>query len=209
MGAEVAQVLDAQIAVGGGRFRGIRVSTKWDADEHLTAFGKRLNDDQIVLVRSDVAIADEDKLQFYLEEIYDSNKFDKQDMLTWEKQPVATKTDFELTRQYFEAIIKATNSYEDTNRRHRPVDSQRNQKQQKCQPKHDHREQCNSSPPDEENAEHGCILSFTRFSPSRRRPHQCNLRMEERRAQERSHMDQQAQRKHKLANIQSRRTLPA
>lgn len=86
--------------------------TKWDADEHLTAFGKRLNDDQIVLVRSDVAIADEDKLQFYLEEIYDSNKFDKQDMLTWEKQPVATKTDFELTRQYFEAIIKATDSYD-------------------------------------------------------------------------------------------------
>ena len=35
MGAEVAQVLDAQIAVGGGRFRGIRVSTKWDADDEL------------------------------------------------------------------------------------------------------------------------------------------------------------------------------
>ena len=35
VGAEVAAVLDAQIAVGGGRFRGIRVSTKWDADEDL------------------------------------------------------------------------------------------------------------------------------------------------------------------------------
>ena len=35
VGAEVAQVLDAQIAAGGGRFRGIRVSTKWDADETL------------------------------------------------------------------------------------------------------------------------------------------------------------------------------
>jgi predicted TIM-barrel fold metal-dependent hydrolase len=35
VGAEVAQVLDAQIAVGGGRFRGIRVSTKWDSDEDL------------------------------------------------------------------------------------------------------------------------------------------------------------------------------
>jgi predicted TIM-barrel fold metal-dependent hydrolase len=35
VGAEVAQVLDAQIAAGGGRFRGIRVSTKWDADEDL------------------------------------------------------------------------------------------------------------------------------------------------------------------------------
>jgi predicted TIM-barrel fold metal-dependent hydrolase len=35
VGAEVAQVLDAQIAAGGGRFRGIRVSTKWDADDAL------------------------------------------------------------------------------------------------------------------------------------------------------------------------------
>jgi L-fuconolactonase len=35
VGAGVAQVLDAQIAAGGGRFRGIRVSTKWDADEDL------------------------------------------------------------------------------------------------------------------------------------------------------------------------------
>ncbi|MDB5925143.1 MAG: Amidohydrolase, partial [Betaproteobacteria bacterium] len=35
VGAEVAQVLDAQIAAGGERFRGIRVSTKWDSDEDL------------------------------------------------------------------------------------------------------------------------------------------------------------------------------
>ena len=35
VGAEVAQLLDAQIAVGGERFRGIRVTTKWDSDEDL------------------------------------------------------------------------------------------------------------------------------------------------------------------------------
>ncbi len=35
VGAEVASVLDAQIAAGGGRFRGIRVSTKWDEDDDL------------------------------------------------------------------------------------------------------------------------------------------------------------------------------
>jgi len=34
-GAEVARVLDAQIAAGGERFRGIRFITKWDADEDL------------------------------------------------------------------------------------------------------------------------------------------------------------------------------
>lgn len=35
VGADVARVLDAQIAAGGGRYRGIRVTTKWDADESL------------------------------------------------------------------------------------------------------------------------------------------------------------------------------
>jgi hypothetical protein len=58
--------------------------TKWDADEHLMAFGKRINNDQCALVHSDVTIANNDKLQFYLEEIYDSNHFDKQEMLTWD-----------------------------------------------------------------------------------------------------------------------------
>ena len=34
-GAGVARALDAQAATGGGRFRGIRFITKWDADEEL------------------------------------------------------------------------------------------------------------------------------------------------------------------------------
>jgi hypothetical protein len=52
-------------------------NTKWEHTiEHLMAFGKRLNDDQCALVRSNVTIADDNKLQFYLEEIYDSNRFD-------------------------------------------------------------------------------------------------------------------------------------
>src|SRR5262245_29197245 len=34
-GAGAAEVLDAQIAAGGGRFRGIRFITKWDADQEL------------------------------------------------------------------------------------------------------------------------------------------------------------------------------
>jgi hypothetical protein len=60
----------------------------------------------------DVTIADDDKLQFYPEEIYNSNCFDKQEMLTWEREPSATKTDFTLAKAHFEAILKATNTYE-------------------------------------------------------------------------------------------------
>jgi hypothetical protein len=86
--------------------------TKWDANELLTAFGKRLNDDQHALVCSDITITNNNKLQFYLEEIYNSNCFNKQEMLTWEQQPAATKTNYNLAQAYFERIIKATNTYE-------------------------------------------------------------------------------------------------
>jgi len=36
LGAKVRDVLEAQIAAGNGRFRGIRFSTPWDAEVHLT-----------------------------------------------------------------------------------------------------------------------------------------------------------------------------
>ena len=86
--------------------------SKWDNNEHLTTFGKRLDDDQKALIRSDVTIPNNDKLQFYLKEIYDSNKFDKQDMLTWEQSSAIIKTNFDQTKAYFEKIVKATNIYE-------------------------------------------------------------------------------------------------
>jgi len=55
---------------------------------------------------------DDDKLQFYLEEIYGSNRFDKQEMLTWERQPTAIKTDFDLAKVHFEEIVNATDTCE-------------------------------------------------------------------------------------------------
>jgi hypothetical protein len=58
-----------------------------------------------------VTIADDNKLQFYLEEIYNSSHFDKQEMLMWEREPSATKTDFTLAKAHFEVIVKATNTY--------------------------------------------------------------------------------------------------
>jgi hypothetical protein len=85
--------------------------TKWDADKHFTTFGKRLDDDQCTLVRLDVTIATNNKLQFYLEEVYNSNCFDKQEMLMWDQQPTTTKTNYNLAQAYFKRIIKATDTY--------------------------------------------------------------------------------------------------
>jgi hypothetical protein len=85
--------------------------TKWDSDEHLTTFGKCLDDDQRAFIRSNIMIADEDKLQFYLEQMYDSNHFNKNNMLEWEKQPNTTKTNYNSAKDYFEALVKATDTY--------------------------------------------------------------------------------------------------
>ena len=60
---------------------------KWDKDEHLMAFGKRLDDGQERLGQLDIVIPNKDKLQFYLEQIYASGRFEKQEMLDWENQP--------------------------------------------------------------------------------------------------------------------------
>ena len=66
---------------------------QWAHHKHLTAFGKRLDNDQTALIRSNITISDEDKLQFYIEQMYDSNMFDKAEMMEWEQQPINIKND--------------------------------------------------------------------------------------------------------------------
>ena len=42
LGAAVREVLEAQIAVGGGRFRGIRYGVAWDGDDRVGKFASRI-----------------------------------------------------------------------------------------------------------------------------------------------------------------------
>ncbi len=44
--------------------------------------------------------------------MYDSNHFDKNKMLAWTKQPTATEMDYNTAKNYFEALVKATDTYE-------------------------------------------------------------------------------------------------
>jgi hypothetical protein len=62
-------------------------------------------------VQSDITILDEDKLQFYLEQIYNSNMFNKAKMMEWEQKPSATKTDYTRAKDNFEARVKAHDTY--------------------------------------------------------------------------------------------------
>jgi len=83
---------------------------QWDRHEHLTVFGKQLDDNQTALIQSNITISNEDKLQFYLEQMYDSNMFDKE-MMEWDQQPINIKTNYDLTKHHFELKVKAHNTY--------------------------------------------------------------------------------------------------
>ncbi len=43
--------------------------------------------------------------------MYNRNHFNKNKMLDWERQATATKTNYKLAKQYFEVLVKATNTY--------------------------------------------------------------------------------------------------
>jgi hypothetical protein len=79
---------------------------EWDGKIHLTAFGKHLNDDQVRIERFGITISDKDKLQFYLEQMYTSNHFDKKEMMEWENKIITIKDDFNEAKMYFEGLIK-------------------------------------------------------------------------------------------------------
>ncbi len=58
---------------------------------HLTAFGMKLDKEQARIDRLGVVISNKDKLQFYMEQIYVSNCFDKKEMVDWENKPINIK----------------------------------------------------------------------------------------------------------------------
>ena len=79
---------------------------EWDNEIHLTAFGKHLDNDQICIECFGINISNEDKLQFYLEQIYASNHFDMKQMAEWENTTVAIKDDFDKAKLYFKGLVR-------------------------------------------------------------------------------------------------------
>ena len=64
----------------------------WDSTVmHLTAFGMKLDKEQARINRLGVVISDEDKLQFYMEQIYASNCFDKKERRLRPSKAVLTR----------------------------------------------------------------------------------------------------------------------
>ncbi len=78
----------------------------WDtSNTHLPAFGMKLDKEQNRLHRLGIVVSDKDKLQFYLEQIYASNCFDKAEMVAWENKTVAIKEDYNQDKKYFEDLV--------------------------------------------------------------------------------------------------------
>jgi hypothetical protein len=78
---------------------------------HLTAFGMKLDKEQARINMLGVVISDKDKLQFFMEQIYLSNCFDKKEMVDWENKPIAIKEDYNKAKLYFEGLVQNFKTY--------------------------------------------------------------------------------------------------
>jgi hypothetical protein len=84
----------------------------WDSSvTHLTAFGMNLDKEQARIDRLGVIISNKDKLQFYMEQIYSTNCFDKKQMVDWENKPIAIKDDYNKAKLYFEGLVPDFKTY--------------------------------------------------------------------------------------------------
>jgi hypothetical protein len=78
---------------------------------HLMAFGMKLDKEQARIDRLGVVISDKDKLQFYMEQIYLPNCFNKKEMVDWENKPIAIKDDYNKAKQYFKGLVRDFETY--------------------------------------------------------------------------------------------------
>jgi hypothetical protein len=84
----------------------------WDSlIMHITAFGLKLDKEQKQLELLGILISDTDKLQFYMEQIYASNIFDKKEMIDWENKPTVVKDDYDEATLYFKNLVKDFKTY--------------------------------------------------------------------------------------------------
>ena len=85
----------------------------WEAEEHITSFGTRLDRQQrkLATFSPPIHISDEDKLQRYLEEMWKrTDVFDEKFMTEWTSRTIAQKT-WAHAKAYFEAKVKAIENF--------------------------------------------------------------------------------------------------
>ncbi len=73
---------------------------------HLMAFGVKLDKEQVRIDNLGVVISNEDKLQFYMEQIYASNCFNMKEMVNWKNKPIHIKDNYNKAKLYFEGLVR-------------------------------------------------------------------------------------------------------
>jgi hypothetical protein len=71
----------------------------------------KLDKEQHWLNRLGIVINDEEKLQFYMEQIYKLNQFDKNEITIWENNDKLTKNDYAEAKLYFKRLITNAETY--------------------------------------------------------------------------------------------------
>ena len=71
----------------------------------------KLDKEQVHMNRLGVVISGEDKLQFYMEQIYASNCFDKKEMVDWENKHVKIKDNYDKAKLYFGGLVLDYKTY--------------------------------------------------------------------------------------------------
>ena len=71
-------------------------------EDHIKVFGKSINN---VVADVKIIITEEDKLQFYIDQIYDNTMFDKEDITKWEKKKKSEKTSVNATACFEDLVV--------------------------------------------------------------------------------------------------------
>jgi hypothetical protein len=91
--------------------------TNWDSsDVHITAFDMKLDKEQNHPDQLGIVISNDDKLQFYLKQIYALNCIDKTEMVTWKNKPIIVKDDYTQSKAYLENLVKEFETYTQNSR---------------------------------------------------------------------------------------------
>ena len=81
-------------------------------EDHIKVFGKSINN---VVADVKIIITEEDKLQFYIDHMYDNTLFDKEEITKWEKKKKSEKTWVNATA-YFEDLVANIKKYQSNSR---------------------------------------------------------------------------------------------
>ena len=82
----------------------------WNQCMHIAKFAENIEKQQKYLKTAGITISEENKLQFYTEQLIDRRMFDKKDIINWEDKIKANKT-WIKAKKYFQKLVASEERY--------------------------------------------------------------------------------------------------